>query len=54
MATVLAILTLTAFIAAPNAALAAATLGRADADAHLAFGALAFIPWTLFGLAMAS
>ena len=39
-----------AWVTAPNAALALATLGKASEDSHLAFGALCFIPWTIFGL----
>lgn len=57
MTTLLVILTLTAmmlFVVTPNLILALVTWNRADEDDHLAFGAAAFIPWTIFGLYLAS
>lgn len=49
---ILAILVLVAWFAAPNAALAFVTFGKAGEDSHLAFSALCVIPWWLFGLSL--
>ena len=48
----LAFIVIAAWVLAPNAALAAVTLNKATEDTHLALAALAFVPWTLFGLSL--
>lgn len=48
----LAFIIVATWVFIPNVALAIVTLNRADSNDHVAAWALAFIPWTLFGLSL--